>query len=72
MPGSQTTPGRPGARDIAPVRVAFHVTDRVGTRDMSLSRLNGWPMRSPVNASPTPSRMPAHDSGPMWFATPSS
>src|SRR5882757_7752475 len=29
-------------------------------------------MRSPVNASPTPSRTPAHDSGPMWFATPSS
>jgi hypothetical protein len=37
-----------------------------------LSRLNGWPMRSPVNASPTPSRASAHDSGSMRFATPSS
>src|SRR5450631_1685264 len=37
-----------------------------------LSRLNGWPMCSPTDASPTSSRMPAHGSGPMWFATPSS
>src|SRR4029077_17924817 len=37
-----------------------------------LSRLNGWPARSPADASPTPSRMPAHGSGPMWIATPSS
>jgi hypothetical protein len=32
-----------------------------------LSRLNGWPARSPADASPTPSRMPAHGSGPMWI-----
>ena len=37
-----------------------------------LSRLNGWPARSPADASPTSSRMPAHGSGSMWFATPSS
>src|SRR5208283_3915671 len=37
-----------------------------------LSRLDGWPVRSPADASPTSSRMPAHGSGPMWFATPSS
>jgi transposase len=49
--------GRPG---LLPVRQA-----------VPLSRLNGWPMLSPVNASPTPSRAPAHDSGPVWFATPS-
>ena len=30
-----------------------------------------WPMRSPVNASPIPSRASAHDSGSMWIATPS-
>ena len=29
-------------------------------------------MRSPTDASPTSSRMPAHGSGPMWFAIPSS
>jgi Transposase DDE domain len=37
-----------------------------------LSRLNGWPVHSPADASPTASRMSAHGSGLMWFATPSS
>jgi transposase len=37
-----------------------------------LSRLNGWPICSPTDASPAPSRMPSHGSGPMWIATPSS
>ena len=32
MPGSQTAPGRPGARCGAPVRVAFHQRNCVGTR----------------------------------------
>ena len=36
-----------------------------------LSRLNGWPMRSPVNASTRASRHAPHDSGPVWIATPS-
>src|SRR5207253_7541023 len=44
----------------------------VGTQVRTLSRLDGWPMRSPVNASPRPSRATAHDLGPMWIATPSS
>src|SRR6266436_1508904 len=44
----------------------------VGTQNRKLSRLNGWPMRPLVNASPRPSRATAHDSGPMWIATPSS
>ena len=35
-------------------------------------RLDGWPMRTPVNASPRPSRATAHDSGTMWLAIPSS
>lgn len=38
--------------------------------DSLLSRLNGWPARSPVNASPSSSRTTAHDSGSMWIATP--
>ena len=38
----------------------------------ALSRLDGQPARSPADASPTPSRMPAHGLGPMWFAIPSS
>ena len=38
MPGSSTTPGRSGARDNAPVRVAFHVSNRVGTREIAIFR----------------------------------
>ena len=33
MPGSPTTPGRPGARARAPERVAFRDLKRVGARD---------------------------------------
>ena len=36
MPGSSTTPGRPGTRARAPVRIAFHLRNSVGTRDMNL------------------------------------
>ena len=35
MPGSSTTPGRMGTRVIAPIRVAFHPFNGVGTRDNS-------------------------------------
>ena len=38
---------------------------------VSISRLNGWPVRTPVNASPAPLRAPMHDSEPVWIATPS-
>src|SRR5208282_5454810 len=72
MPGSSTTPGWAAARNNAPVHVAFRVSDHVGTRNYLLSRLNGWPMHSPVNASSASSRIPTHDSGPMRLATPSS
>jgi len=37
----------------------------------SISRLNGWPARTPVNASPSSLRTKAHDSEPVWIATPS-
>jgi hypothetical protein len=33
MPGSPTTPGRPGARDLAPVHIAFRQRNSVGTRE---------------------------------------
>jgi hypothetical protein len=36
MPGSSTTPGRPGTRAHAPVRIAFHLRNSVDTRDMNL------------------------------------
>ena len=35
------------------------------------SRLDTQPAPSPVNACPAASRPPSHDSGPVWFATPS-
>ena len=72
MPVSKTTPGRLGARVIAPIRVAFRQGNDVGTQDEGTFAAHGWPMRSPVNASPIPSRVSAHDSGSMRFATPSS
>jgi len=72
MPGSPTAPGRPGARDSAPGRVAFRQQNCVGTRISWISRLNGWPARSPTDASTPPSRVTPHGSGPMWVATPSS
>ncbi len=51
---------------------SFHSMHGVGTQNRKLSRLNDWPMRTPVNASPRPSRAPRMNSGPMWTATPSS
>ena len=63
MPGSLTTPGRPGARADAPEYVAFYHMHGVGTQNRKLSRLNGWPTRTPVNASPRPSRATAHKLG---------
>ena len=64
MPGSMTTQDRAATRDIATARVAFRQWDSVGILIVKLSRLNGWPARSLVHASPTPSREPAQDSGP--------
>ncbi len=37
MPGSSTTPGRPSARDDAPVRVAFRARNSVGTRGLAFA-----------------------------------
>jgi hypothetical protein len=72
MPVSKTTPGRLGARVIAPIRVAFRHRNDVGTQDEGTFAAQWLAMRSPVNASPMPSRASAHDSGSMRFATPSS
>jgi hypothetical protein len=72
MPGSSTTPGRVISRDIETLRIAFHSVNGVGSQDKLLSRLNGWPMHSPADASPAPSRTQTHGSGPMRIATPSS
>ena len=44
-------------------------TSALGT--IKFTRLDGWPMRSPADASPSSSRMPTHGSGAMRIATPS-
>jgi hypothetical protein len=43
-----------GTRENAPSSVAFHVVDRVGSREFLLTRLNTWPALSPTDASPQP------------------
>jgi hypothetical protein len=72
MPVSKTTPGRLGARVIAPIRVTFRHRNDVGTQDEGTFAAHGWPMCLPVNASPISSRVSGHDSGSIRFATPSS
>ena len=72
MPGSTTTPGHMDTRAVVPIRLAFRQQNDVGAREEGLSRLNGWPAHTPADASPVPSRAPAHGSGPMRFASPSS
>ena len=45
-------------------RVAFPTVVQGRRPRGVISELNGWPALSPVNASRTASRLPAHDSGP--------
>jgi hypothetical protein len=72
MPGSSTTPGRTGTRAFAPAHVAFQLRNGVGARERVFRGSMRWPVHSPADASPVPSGAPAHGSGPMRFATPSS
>ena len=71
--GSRTTRGRNSSCDNDLLRVAFRaIRRRIGPpKFILLSRLNIQPARLPVNASPLLSRTTTHDSGPIWFATPS-
>ncbi len=55
----------------APLSHRPHCPTGSAPRMRILSRLNTQPACDPVNASPTPSRLPTHDSGPMWMANPS-
>jgi putative transposase len=71
MPGSTTTRGRPMSRDRDMGRIAFCRTESIAAPGSWFSPLNGWPTLSPVNASLRPSRVAAHDSRSVWFATPS-
>ena len=55
--------GWDGTRAIAPPVLPSALSSASAPGSKDFSRLNGWPMRSPVNASPTPSRVSTHDSG---------
>jgi hypothetical protein len=69
---SPTAQGPGVSRDGDTPDVAFHLSQNVGTLKLNkISRLNTRPARTPVNASPPPRGKPTHDSGPVWFATPS-
>ena len=69
---SPTPPGPSPPCQNGVDRVAFRVFGaRRHPRKAPLSGLNTLPACSPVNASPTPLPMPAHDSGPVWLAGPS-
>jgi hypothetical protein len=59
------------ARDFAFISIAFRTLKQRQRSDFRpLSRLNTLPACSPVNASRADLRLPAHDSGPGWLATP--
>src|SRR5262249_39229271 len=49
----------------------LHATTASAPRTTSLTPLDTPPIRPPVNASPAPPRLPAHDSGSVWIASPS-
>ena len=72
MPVSKTTPGRLGARVIAPIRVAFRHRNDVGTQDEGTFAAQWLAYALPCQRFAKPSRVSAHDSGSMRFATPSS
>lgn len=58
--------GLPLASTASALRSARRLHDGV-----SISRLNTWPARTPVNASSMPLRTKMHDSETVWVATPS-
>jgi hypothetical protein len=72
MPGSPTTPDLRVLALTLPAVLPSVFAKNVGVRDKIFSRLNGWPVHSPADASPPPLRATAHGLGPMWIATPSS
>src|SRR6267378_204792 len=60
-----------GCSHFAFAGVAFRTLEQRRHSDFRpLSRLNTLPACSPVNASRAALRLPAHDSGPGWLATP--
>ena len=71
--GSRTARGPCASRDSDAhgVRLPPVSTASAPRSCPQISRLDTRPAPSPVNASPLPSLTTAHDSGPVWLATPS-
>ena len=68
-PRREQTPLALSMRPLLPSASSHYV----GSLDFNrIPRLHTQPARAPVNASLRPLRSSAHDSGLMWFATPSS
>ena len=66
-------PRRTGhALALARIPVLPSAVTTASASQLILSRLDGWPIRTPADASPPASRPTTHGSGPMGFATPSS
>ena len=63
MPGSQTTPSSVGTRNIAPADFAFRRVNNVALGIITVSRLNGWPRRSPPALRRRPNGRPRTDQG---------
>jgi hypothetical protein len=61
MPGSRTTPER-RVLALSHLPMLPSVLSSTSASGLGLSRLNGGPMRSPVNVSPPSSQMSPHDS----------
>jgi len=56
---------------IAAARMAFPTLQRGRRPGGVISELNGWPVRTPADASPATLPPPVHGLGPRWLATPS-
>src|SRR5258706_11253593 len=71
MPGVFDRAEPDGCSHFAFAGVAFRTLEQRRHSDFRpLSRLHTLPACSPVNASRAALRLPAHDSGPGWLATP--
>ena len=73
LPGDRNRPGSPPATNCAqnPPPALAAIQTHCCSDHRHAWRLDTRPARTPVNASPPPSRATAHDSGPPWVASPS-
>ena len=68
-PESRSRGARPHLSCSLSTRLSVHF--ELSFRVLLQHTLNGWPVRSPADASPAPSRGTTHGLGPVWVAIPS-